>query len=118
MVDKDLLAIRYTRHNMDHNAVHNTEVFPSIGTSDIHSKTFDLIVSNVPGHIGDQAIEQDFLLKPLELLNYWRRLLVCCCYAACRTGRARGGSAQPFAARDRQAGAASGVSDRKGKSKR
>jgi 16S rRNA (guanine1207-N2)-methyltransferase len=75
MVDKDLLAIRYTRHNVGINAVHNTEIFPSIGTSDIHGKMFDLIVSNVPGHIGDLAIEQDFLLKPLDLLNtggaYW-----------------------------------------------
>lgn len=75
MVDKDLLAIRYTRHNVDINAIGNAEVFPSIGTSDIHGKRFDLIVSNVPGHIGDQAIEQDFLLRPLDLLNdggaYW-----------------------------------------------
>jgi 16S rRNA (guanine1207-N2)-methyltransferase len=75
MVDKDLLAIRYTRHNAELNGVKDAEIFPSIGTADVQGKTFDLIASNVPGHIGDRAIEQDFLLKPLELLHsggsYW-----------------------------------------------
>jgi len=75
MVDKDLLAIRYTKHNAELNEVENTEVFPSIGTEGIKGRTFDLITSNVPGHIGEKAIECDFLIKPMDLLNpggaYW-----------------------------------------------
>jgi 16S rRNA (guanine1207-N2)-methyltransferase len=75
MVDKDLLAIRYTQHNAELNRVENTETFPSIGTADVQGRTFDLIASNVPGHIGDNAIERDFLLKPLDVLDrggvYW-----------------------------------------------
>jgi 16S rRNA (guanine1207-N2)-methyltransferase len=75
LVDKDLLAIRYTQHNAAINAIDNAEVVPSIGMSDIPGRTFDLIASNVPGHIGDHAIEQDFLLKPLAQLQsggaYW-----------------------------------------------
>ena len=75
MVDKDLLAVRYTKHNAELNKVENTEVFPSIGTEDIKGRAFDLIASNIPGHIGETAIERDFLIKPLDLLHrggaYW-----------------------------------------------
>jgi 16S rRNA G1207 methylase RsmC len=75
MVDKDLLAIRYTQHNAELNQVKNTQAFPSIGTADVQGRTFDLIASNIPGHIGDNAIERDFLLRPLEVLDhggaYW-----------------------------------------------
>jgi 16S rRNA (guanine1207-N2)-methyltransferase len=75
MVDKDLLAIRYTKHNAELNGVINTETFPSIGTEDVQGRTFDLIASNIPGHIGDTAIERDFLLRSLDVLDrggvYW-----------------------------------------------
>jgi 16S rRNA G1207 methylase RsmC len=75
MVDKDLLAIRYTKHNAELNEVGNTETFPGVGTEDVQGRTFDLIASNIPGHIGDTAIERDFLTKPMGLLNpggaYW-----------------------------------------------
>jgi 16S rRNA (guanine1207-N2)-methyltransferase len=75
MSDKDLLAVRYSQHNAELNNVPNTTTLASIGTDDLPPGTFDLIVSNVPGHIGDAAIVRDFVLKPIERLSeggaYW-----------------------------------------------
>ena len=75
MVDKDLLALRYAKHNAELNRVEHTMVMASVGVADIPSQPFDLIASNIPGHIGDTAIERDFLVKPVELLHpggaYW-----------------------------------------------
>lgn len=73
--DKDLLAVRYTAHNITLNEVSNAAVVGSVGIEDLPRQPFDLILSNVPGHIGEQAIEQDFVLGPLSLLSpggaYW-----------------------------------------------
>lgn len=68
-VDKDLLAIRYTKINAKKNNISNIEALGSVGTETVADQKFDLIVSNVPAKIGDEAITQDFILKPLELLN-------------------------------------------------
>ena len=75
MVDKDLLAVRYTKLNIEKNGIHNADVFGSIGMEQIkdeHSspsgRTFDLIVSNIPAKIGDAAIAQEFILTPYEHL--------------------------------------------------
>lgn len=69
MVDKDLLAVRYARHNCTLNAVANTEVLGSVGLEQAPPGPFDLIVSNIPAKIGDAAIEQEFLLDPLARLR-------------------------------------------------
>lgn len=75
LADKDLLAVRYTEHNISLNEVTNAEVAGSIGVDDLPAQRFDLIVSNIPGHIGDDAIAQDFVLAPLSRLtpggSYW-----------------------------------------------
>jgi 16S rRNA (guanine1207-N2)-methyltransferase len=75
MVDKDLLALRYARHNAELNRVANLEVLGSIGVESIAARSFDLIVGHLPSKIGDRAIEHDFILRPLELLvpgsSYW-----------------------------------------------
>lgn len=75
MADKDLLAVRYTRQNILHNGITNAEVVGSVGLESVPDLPYDLIVSNIPAKIGDEAIEHEFLLKPYERLqpggSYW-----------------------------------------------
>lgn len=75
MVDKDLLAVRYAKYNVKKNAVDNVNVLGSIGTENIKDMCFDLIVSNIPAKIGDDAIAKNFILDPYKILNvggvYW-----------------------------------------------
>jgi 16S rRNA (guanine1207-N2)-methyltransferase len=75
MVDKDMLAVRYARHNAALNKTPNVTVIGSIGVENIQQQSFDLIVSTIPTKIGDKAIEYDLVVKPLELLErrgyYW-----------------------------------------------
>ena len=75
MVDKDLLAVRYSRYNCNLNKLLNAEVIGSVGVDKVPSGFYDLIVSNIPAKIGDLAIEREFILKPLKLLKpsaeYW-----------------------------------------------
>jgi len=69
LADKDLLAVRYARHNCQLNEVANTQVVGSVGLESVPSGSYDLIVSNIPAKIGDEAIEQEFVLTPLEWLS-------------------------------------------------
>ncbi len=69
MLDKDLLAIRYSKLNANKNGVGNVEILGSVGTEAVLGRKFDLIVSNVPAKIGDAAITNDFILTPYSLLN-------------------------------------------------
>ena len=75
LVDKDLLAVRYSNYNIEKNRVTNATAVGSVGIEAVKDKTFDLIVSNIPAKIGDDAIEKEFILKPYSLLNpsgeYW-----------------------------------------------
>jgi 16S rRNA (guanine1207-N2)-methyltransferase len=75
MTDKDLLAVQYTKYNVIKNNVNNVTVLGSLGVDEVKDKTFDLIVSNIPAKIGDEAIVQNFILEPYKLLNpngeYW-----------------------------------------------
>jgi 16S rRNA (guanine1207-N2)-methyltransferase len=75
MVDRDLLAVRYTRHNATLNGITNTMAQGSVGLEDAPSGPYDLIVSNIPAKIGDEAIEREFILDPLARLApggaYW-----------------------------------------------
>ncbi len=68
MCDKDLLAVRYARHNCHLNAVTNTTVIGSVGLEHVPNTTYDMIVSNIPAKIGDAAIEHEFILAPLDRL--------------------------------------------------
>lgn len=68
-LDKDLLAVRYARHNAEVNAVPNIHVIGSVGLEHAPAGNYDLIVSNIPAKIGDVAIEQDFILDPLVRLS-------------------------------------------------
>jgi len=69
MVDVNLLAVRYTNNNIKKNDVTNAVTLGSVGMEAVNDKTFDLIVSNIPAKIRDEAITQDFILTPLEHLN-------------------------------------------------
>lgn len=75
MLDRDLLAVRYATHNARLNAVTNTKVLGSVGLEHAPAGEYDLIVSNIPAKIGDDAIEQEFILQPLARLRpggeYW-----------------------------------------------
>lgn len=69
MADKDLLAVRYARHNCALNAITNAQVIGSVGLEQVPPLPYDLIVSNIPAKIGDLAIEQEFILAPLQQLR-------------------------------------------------
>jgi 16S rRNA G1207 methylase RsmC len=75
LVDSNLLAVRYARRNCELNGVTNAQVAGSVGLELAPTGEFDLIVSNVPGKIGDEAIEREFILAPIERLAiggaYW-----------------------------------------------
>lgn len=75
MVDRDLLAVRYTTYNIKKNNVTNATALGSLGVEAVKDKKFDLIVSNIPAKIGDEAIKEEFVLEPLSCLNsggeYW-----------------------------------------------
>lgn len=73
--DRDLLAVRYARHNAELNHVQNVEVIGSVGFERVPDEPFDLITANIPAKIGDEAIEKEFILEPLAHLrpggDYW-----------------------------------------------
>lgn len=73
--DRDLLAVRYARHNALVNATPNVTVTGSVGFEQIPKEPFDLITANIPAKIGDEAIEHEFILDPLARLrpggSYW-----------------------------------------------
>lgn len=76
MVDRDLLAIRYTKMNIEKNHIENAEAMGSVGMEGLRDKTYDLIVSNIPAKIGDEAITKEFILDPLAHLNLGGELWV------------------------------------------
>jgi 16S rRNA (guanine1207-N2)-methyltransferase len=75
LLDRDLLAVRYARHNAELNATPNVNVLGSVGLEQAPAVPFDLIVANIPAKIGDDAIEREFVLEPFERLrpggDYW-----------------------------------------------
>ena len=75
MLDRDLLAVQYTNFNIAKNNITNAVAIGSVGTEAVKEKNFDLVVSNIPAKIGDEAIAEEFILEPYSLLNpggeYW-----------------------------------------------
>jgi len=69
MVDRDLLAIRYSQMNIRSNHIENAKAVGSLGLEAVQGETFDLAVSNIPAKIGDEAIAQEFILAPYKQLN-------------------------------------------------
>jgi 16S rRNA (guanine1207-N2)-methyltransferase len=56
MVDRDALAIEYSRQNAKINSLEDVEVYGSLGYDDVTETDFDLIVSNIPGKAGEAVI--------------------------------------------------------------
>ena len=54
LVDKDFMAVEYSRKNAELNHIPNTDVFLSNGFDQVGDRTFDLIVSNLPAKTGKE----------------------------------------------------------------
>jgi 16S rRNA (guanine1207-N2)-methyltransferase len=69
LVDRDALAVEYSRQNAALNGLDGVEIYGSSGYDDVKRKDFDLIVSNIPGKAGESVItyllqEARYFLKP------------------------------------------------------
>ena len=67
MVDRDALAVEYSRENATLNRLDDVEVYGSLGYADVRMSGFDLIVSNIPAKAGEPVIAR-LLLDAAELL--------------------------------------------------
>lgn len=57
LVDKDFVAVDYTRKNIELNRIANAEVMLSNGLANIpRDRKFDVIVSNVPAKVGKEML--------------------------------------------------------------
>jgi 16S rRNA (guanine1207-N2)-methyltransferase len=56
MIDRDALAIEYSRQNAKLNGLEGVEIYGSLGYDDVKGTDFDLIVSNIPGKAGEAVI--------------------------------------------------------------
>lgn len=54
MVDKDFVAVDYTRKNIERNKLGNCEAFLSNGFAQVGDRKFDLIVSNLPAKVSKE----------------------------------------------------------------
>ncbi|AKH21345.1 class I SAM-dependent methyltransferase [Sedimenticola thiotaurini] len=54
LVDKDFVAIDYSRKNASINGISNAEIFLSNGFTEVGDRRFDLIVSNLPAKTGKE----------------------------------------------------------------
>ena len=68
MVDRDALAIEYSRQNAVLNQLSDVDIHGSLGYDDVQSRDFDLIISNIPGKAGEAAI-RSFLLDAQRYLS-------------------------------------------------
>ncbi len=55
-VDRDALAVEYTRQNAELNGLADVAVYGSLGYDDVSDRDFDLIISNIPGKAGETVI--------------------------------------------------------------
>lgn len=64
MIDRDALALDYCRANEKLNDINDLKIYGSLGLDDVDDNDFDLIVSNIPAKIGDQALV--YILRSFE----------------------------------------------------
>ena len=57
MVDRDALAVEYSRQNAALNGLGGVEAYGSLGYDDVADPGFDIVVCNVPGKAGAPVIE-------------------------------------------------------------
>jgi 16S rRNA (guanine1207-N2)-methyltransferase len=58
LVDRDALAVEYSRENAAANRLDGVQVYPSLGYADVRASGFDLVVSNIPAKAGPPVIQQ------------------------------------------------------------
>ena len=56
MVDRDALAVEYSRRNAERNRMSGVDVHGGLGWSGVRGRELDLVVSNLPAKAGDRAI--------------------------------------------------------------
>lgn len=56
MVDRDALAVEYSRQNAELNGIQGAQIYGSLGFDDVTEADFDLIISNIPGKAGEPVI--------------------------------------------------------------
>lgn len=56
MVDKDFVAIEYTRKNIQLNGINNAEACLSNGLNQVGERQFDRVVSNIPAKVGKELL--------------------------------------------------------------
>lgn len=56
MVDRDALAVAFSKLNAEKNGLHDIQIYGSLGYDDVKEKDFDLLISNVPAKIGEKAL--------------------------------------------------------------
>jgi len=69
MVDRDALAIDFSKQNAVLNGQEDLKIYGSIGYDDISEADFDLVVSNIPAKVGEPVLshileDAKFYLKP------------------------------------------------------
>ncbi len=75
MVDRDALALEYSRQNAELNQLSGVEIYGSLGYDDVLAADFDLIISNIPGKAGESAISH-FLRDALHYLRPGGRVAI------------------------------------------
>jgi 16S rRNA G1207 methylase RsmC len=55
MVDRDFVAVDYARANAERNGITNVEALLSDGFEALDDRRFDLVVSNLPAKVGNEA---------------------------------------------------------------
>jgi 16S rRNA G1207 methylase RsmC len=56
LVDRDALAVQYTRDNAKLNGTERATVYGSLGFDEVTDTGFDLVVSNLPGKAGEEVL--------------------------------------------------------------
>ena len=56
MIDKDFVAIEYTKKNAEVNGVNNCKIYLSNAFSNVPDMQFDLVVSNLPAKVGAELL--------------------------------------------------------------
>jgi 16S rRNA (guanine1207-N2)-methyltransferase len=58
LVDRDALAVEYSRENAAANRLDGVQVYASLGYADVRAAGFDLVVSNIPAKAGPPVIAE------------------------------------------------------------
>lgn len=69
MVDRDALALNFSRQNVELNNLGGIKIYGSLGYDDVSERNFDLIVSNIPAKVGEPVLsnmleDAKFYLRP------------------------------------------------------